>query len=370
MTSEPAGARPDTDVRTPEPGPEHERSARLRRRLAWWAVIACAPYLMLKLLWVVGVDVGVVDGADINRTKWVVGNLLTFLMDGTAALIAHTLTKPRVGRGRAWPVVLPMWVATGLLGVIMLAVPLTCVAALVTDGHNPFVTDDLLYGWVYAVVYAGFIVEGTVLVGAFVLYANERWGGFLRARVRDLPPLGGRVPVRAAALTAALLMTVSATLHLIWAAGSSLGMTDQWIAERDADGYWLDCTEGVLAAAGAVGLVVLALRIGRGRVRTPLALAWLGTGGVFGWGGWMALIVSTSSSESPIVQRTSTLLGVVYTAEMIIGLLALTAGWYALSRYTALYAAREQRDAAAAPGTGGLPDGSSPLPSSAGIPAA
>ncbi|NUU24368.1 MAG: hypothetical protein HOV68_23120, partial [Streptomycetaceae bacterium] len=159
----------------------------------------------------VGLDVGVVDPGDINRVQWVVVNLLTFAMDATAALIAHALTRPRPRGGRSWPITLPIWVASGLLSVIMLVVPFTCLGAVVGGQDNPFSGDDFLRGWVYAVVYGGFIVEGAVLLGAFVLYAHERWGGFLRARVRKLP---GRAsaPIRTAATAAATLLAAAGVL--------------------------------------------------------------------------------------------------------------------------------------------------------------
>lgn len=310
-----------------------DSTARLRRRLAWWAVAACTPYLMLKLLWIVGIDVGVVDIGKINRGEWVAANLATFAMDAVAAAVAHALTRPRTGRGRAWPILLPMWGATGLLGIIMIAVPLSCVGALATGSGNPFAGDDFLQGWVYAVVYGGFIVEGAVLVGAFALYAHERWGAFLRFPVRDLAafPARGRILVRAFAGMAVLFLFAAGVLRVVWAAGSDLGMTDAWIADRDAVARWLDLTQGGLALAGAAGILVLAFGLGGGRVRVPLAAAWTGTAAAGAAGGGMGMVSALASPGSEVADRTSGLLQVVYTAEMITGLLVLTAGWYFLS---------------------------------------
>ncbi|UGQ13750.1 hypothetical protein LO772_09205 [Yinghuangia sp. ASG 101] len=318
--------------------PARARSAAdLRRRLAWWAIAACAPYLTLKLLWIVGVDIGIVDTGKISRGQWIAANLLTFVMDAVAAAVAHALTRPRIKRGRSWPILLPLWIASGLLGVIMIAVPLSCGGALVGGSGNPFAGDDLLRGWVYAVVYSGFIIEGTVLIGAFALYAHERWGDFLRTRVRDLPalPERRRPLIRYAGVLTALLLLTAAAPRLLWASGGDLGMTDAWTANRDTNARWLDFTQGVLALVGCAGTLALVLGRGGCRTRVPLSAAWVGIGGTFGAGGWMGLISLTAAPGSEAADRTSVLLTLVYTAEMTTGLLALTAGWYFLSHSTA-----------------------------------
>ncbi|MEU0938398.1 hypothetical protein [Embleya sp. NPDC005971] len=304
----------------------------LRRRLAWAAVLACSPYLVLKLLWVVGIDVGVVHPDELNRAQWAAANALTFGMDAIAAAIAYTLTRPRETRIRAWLITLPLWVASGLLVVIMLAVPLSLLGAAVGDAGNPFAGDDFLRPWVYAIVYGGFIVEGAVLIGAFGLYVRERWGALLRTRVRALPdPAGTRDAQRFLGTAAAVLLGVAGVLRMTWALGSELGMSGRWIADRNATGRWMDGVQGGLALIGAVGLIVLVYRVGGARVRGPLAMAWFGAGSAFGWGGWMGLISAGAAPDSTLAERTSALLHLVYTAEMITGVLALTIGWFFLT---------------------------------------
>ncbi|MFI6587892.1 hypothetical protein [Embleya sp. NPDC050493] len=335
--------RADTDLPAPHPSaatdshadaPDAAAAGALRRRLAWVALLACSPYLLLKLLWVVGVDVGVVHPDELNRTQWVVANALTFGMDAIAALIAYLLSRPRETRIRAWLITLPLWVASGLLVVIMSAVPLNLLGAAIGATDNPFAGDDLLRPWVYAIVYGGFIVEGAVLSGAFGLYVHERWGVLLRIRVRALPdPAGTRDAQRFLGTAAAVLLGVAGVLRMTWALGSDLGMSGRWVAERNATGRFMDGVQGGLALIGAVGLIVLVYRIGGGRVRGPLAMAWFGSGSAFGWGGWMGLISTAAAPESTLAERTSALLHVVYTAEMITGVLALTIGWFFLSEY-------------------------------------
>ncbi|MCF2532291.1 hypothetical protein [Yinghuangia soli] len=329
----------------------------LRRRLAWCAVVACAPYLGLKLLWIAGLDAGVVDPGRIDRAAWIAANALTFVMDGVAAFIAYTLTRPATRRGRAWLILPPLWVASGLLAVIMLAVPLGIGGALVGGGPNPFGGDDFLRGWVYGVVYGGFIVEGAVLLGAFVLYAGERWGALLNARRRDLRPAlaGSRVPFRGLGAAGAALLAGAGVLRLAWAAGSDFGMTAAWTADRDATSRALDCVQGGLALAGAAGLALLVLRTGGGKVRGPLALAWVGTASAFGWGGWLGLATVVAAPDSELALRTSGLLRAVYTAEMITGLLVLTAGWYLLTRCARHFASPQAAGSQAADPRDGIP---------------
>ncbi|WP_439674592.1 hypothetical protein [Embleya sp. MST-111070] len=314
------------------PAPPHHRD--LRKRLAWFAVVACSPYLTLKLLWVLGIDVGVVHPDDLDRGRWIAANALTFAMDGIAAWIAYTLARPREVRVRAWLILLPLWVASGLLVVIMVVVPADLLSAAVGLTGNPFSGDDFLRPWVYGVVYGGFIVEGAVLLAAFALYAHERWGALLRTRVRALPdPAGTRDAQRFLGTAAAVLLGFVGVVRLAWGLGADVGVSETWIADRDASGRWMDGVQGGLALVGAVGLLLLVYRVGGARVRGPLAMVWFGAGSAFGWGGWMGLISTGAAPDSRMAERTSRLLHLVYTAEMITGVLVLTIGWFFLSEY-------------------------------------
>ncbi|MFD0332153.1 hypothetical protein ACFQZC_38095 [Streptacidiphilus monticola] len=173
---------PASAATAPAP-PAHPDARRgdLRRRLGRAAIVACLPYLTLKLLWVLGVDVGVVDRHRLSHGLWVAVNLATFAMDAVAALVAYRLTKPGDSRVRTWLIALPMWVASGLLSVITISVPLG-LAGVPFGTPSPFREVGFLQPWVYAVVYGGFIVEGVVLSGAFAMYVRDR-----HARVVDEP---------------------------------------------------------------------------------------------------------------------------------------------------------------------------------------
>ncbi|MEV4443400.1 hypothetical protein AB0K09_31275 [Streptomyces sp. NPDC049577] len=305
-----------------------ERRARRRRLLARSAVVAYLPYLTLKLLWIVGVDVGVKDLGSLPRGQWIAANAVTFGMDGIAALIAHVLTRPGGRRVPAWLVLLPMWVATGMLVTLMVAVPVGLGVIAATGVQSPVASNDMLEPWVFGVVYGGLIAEGLVLLSAFALYVDERWGGLLRTRVRDLTdPAGTQGMQRVLAVLALGFLVLSGVLRLAWGLGSDVGMNAEWIARRNAVGRTADLVHGLAALTGAVGLYALVFRRWRGgRVRVPLAMAWAGVGVVFWSSGWMDV------GRSP---ATSALLGVGNTADLIAGLLTLCVGCFALTELTA-----------------------------------
>jgi hypothetical protein len=248
-------------------------------------MVACLPYLTLKLLWVCGIEVGVNDQSKLNHSLWVAVNLATFLMDAVAALIAHLLTRPGGSQVRAWLIALPMWMASGLLSVVMIAVPLGIAGALLT-AHNPFPAHhgDLLAPWVFGVVYGGLIAEGVILLSAFAMYAHDRQGRVLHTPVRDL---ARRIPTaaRTAAAIAAGLLIATAAVRLVWACGSAFGLTARQVADTTGSIRLTEAVQASLALAAAAGLATIARGRSRIRTRLPLAAAWVGSAAAFGWAG-------------------------------------------------------------------------------------
>ncbi|WP_436774180.1 hypothetical protein [Yinghuangia sp. YIM S09857] len=306
---------------------EHaSRRRALRRWLGIGGVVACLPYLGLKLLWVCGVDVGVVDRGDVSDAAWVAVNLVTFAMDGVAALIAYALTRPGGPRVRAWLVALPMWVASGLLAVIMAAVPLSLLGMAFGTG-NPFASDGFLEPWVYALVYGGFIVEGVVLLGAFGLFADERWAGLLRASSAAFARCLA-TGQRAAGYAAACLLVVAAAARVAWACGATSGLSAERADALDSTRRIVESTQAGFMVLGAAGLLLLLGAFERRNVpvRVPLALAWVGGAVASGWGGVLGLTgVLVGGEESPTAVMTA-----VYSAETAAGLLMLGTGLRAL----------------------------------------
>ncbi|GAA3369806.1 hypothetical protein GCM10020367_13950 [Streptomyces sannanensis] len=300
------------------------RPGRARRVLRALAVVSCVPYLSLKIAWVAGSRIGIPEGSALleKRALYAVANSVTILMDATVIVLALLLTQAWGRRVASWLLAFPMWVATGLLAPIMLGFPLQLVAAAFAGGpdaqdgtREPFLDD-----WVFDVVYGGFIMQGIALGTLFVLYARERWGGLWQGRVWELPPVVSGPRTKAVAVAAALLALFPAALHLMWALGSTTGLPAKAAEQRDTDMYLLEGTRVFFVAAAVTGVLMLVLRLGRAlKVKAVLGTAWVGSGAVGCWGGWM-LMASLLPEDDP-AKRATGLLVLTYSVEMITGFL-------------------------------------------------
>lgn len=302
------------------------------------AVVACVPYLTLKLLWVLGFDIGVMDTHRVGRAAWVTANVVTFLLDAVAAVVAHTLTRPAGLRTPAWLLAFPLWMASGLLIPLMTGLAGGSVTALVTGAANPLSTGDFLAPWVFGVVYGGFTIETVTLLGAFVLYAHQRWGGLLRRPLHALPDTGTRAMQRIFVLPAAVLLAALGTVHVLWGAGSTLGVATADVAARTVISSASDWAAGLLSLAGAAGLVLLVLPglLPGLRVRTPLFLAWCGSAAAFACGGCLWLGQAVTDGLSPGASAAPEgLPGLLGALELCAGLVVLCAGSFALCELTA-----------------------------------
>ncbi|MEV3991640.1 hypothetical protein AB0J57_22285 [Streptomyces sp. NPDC049837] len=291
---------------------------RVRGVLRALAVASCVPYLTLKIAWVSGSRVGIPDGSPLldDPGLMVVLNLVTVVMDAAVIVLALLFTQ-RWGTGiKAWLLAFPMWVATGLLAPIMVGFP---AQLLVREGpaapEEPFLDE-----WVFSVVYGGFIVQGLTLGTLFVLYARDRWSQVWRGRVRDVSPALLPAVVRATAVAASALLLVPSALHVLWVSGSARGLSAARAVERTSDFYVLEGGRLLFAAAAVTGVLMLVFRLGRALpVKVPLALAWVGSGGVGCWGGW--LLLSVLMPQTDPADEATALMALAYAGEMITGVL-------------------------------------------------
>ncbi|GGT24538.1 hypothetical protein [Streptomyces purpureus] len=294
-----------------------------RRALRAITVAACLPYVSLKIAWIAGSRIGIPDGSVLleHRTVMAVANGVTVLMDAAVVVLALLLTQAWGLRVRAWLPAVPMWGATGLLSPIVVAYPAQLVLAAfmgaprrVADGR-PFLED-----WVFGVVYGGFIVQALALGALFVTYARDRWGHVARGRVGELPRSLSGAGTRATAVVASLLALVPVALHTLWAFGVEGGLTPARIAERTSDFALLEGMRVAFAAVAVAGTLMLVFRLGRSlRVRTPLALAWLGSAALGSWGAYL-LTAALLPVDDPGKRVTGWML-TAYAGEMITGLL-------------------------------------------------
>ncbi|QEV17443.1 hypothetical protein [Streptomyces alboniger] len=328
-----------TQRSSPPAAPAPFALGRPRRALRFVALLACVPYLTLKVAWICGSRLGIPEGSSLldHRALMVFANGLTVLMDAGVIVLVLILTRPRGLRTPAPLLVFPMWAATGLLVPIMAGFPLQLLVRAFdgsvrdsagSGGDEPFLAD-----WVFGVVYTGFIVQGGALGALFVLYARDRWGHLWRGRVGDLPlPGAGERGARAAAVAAALLALLPLALHVLWATGSTAGLSAARAEERTTDSSVLECLDAAYLAAAVAGALMLAFRrlpvlraLEALPVKVPLALAWAGSGAVGCWGAWLLLASLTGPADDLSRQPTGLML-LTYSVQMIIGILVAALG--------------------------------------------
>lgn len=318
------------------------RIGRVRAVARVLAIVSCVPYVGLKSAWMAGSRVGIPDGSPLLDADavLVVGNAATVLLDGCVVVLALLLTRPWGLRVPAWLLVLPMWVASGLLLPIMTAYPLQLVVRLLGGDGGGGGGDPFLEPWVFGVVYGGFIVQGLALGTLFALYARERWGHLWRGRLRELPRTPSSSVLRVTAVAAALLALAPGLAHLLWAAGSTAGLDSGRVAGRSSDFFVLEAVNALFVGVAVAGVLLLAFRRGgRLPLRVPLLLVWIGSAQVVCWGGWLSLAALVGAGD--VADRPTTVMVLIYAGQMLVGTLI------------ALPAAHLLAERAAASGTSG-----------------
>ncbi|MFF8376744.1 hypothetical protein ACF07V_11500 [Streptomyces sp. NPDC015661] len=306
----------------PAPAAGHRPSA-ARRALRALAILACLPYISLKVAWVAGSRIGIPAGSVLleHRQMMVIANAVSVVADVLVVVLALLLTQAWGRRFPAWLLALPMWAATGLLTPIMTGYPAQLAVALVTgDEKAAAPSEPFLDDWVFGVVYGGFILQGLALGTLFALYARDRWSHVWRGRLGELPARTSGPGARALAVAGAVVALVPATLHLMWAAGSATGLSPRRIAERDSDFYVLEAERlGFLVLAVAFTLFLVLRRPARLRVRGTLALAWTASAAVGCWGAYMSLVALLPESDP--TKHVPGLVQLSYAGDMITGFL-------------------------------------------------
>lgn len=310
-----------------------------RQSLCLVVIVACAPYLLLKCAWLAGNQVGIPQGSVLLEGTAVLYavNALTLVMDALVIVLALALIRPWGRRIPAWLLLGPLWVGTGLLTPILLGAPLSALASLFEpDGQRgPSDAESFLDGWVSAVVYGGFSVQGLALGLLFFLYAKDRWGAALGGRLADLRTDGGAAglagrrerPSRTLTLVALALTLVPFTLHLLWALGARTALPTDPAKEMDSELRLSEVVHATFALSALVALVAVAcLPWRRVRVGTVAALSWCGGSGMTAWGGWWLLMSATNALgvNQPSDQEVWGTHTLAYAAQVIAGLLVLT----------------------------------------------
>ncbi|MGO1583123.1 MAG: hypothetical protein ACTHXO_07860 [Actinomycetaceae bacterium] len=233
----------------------------LRRALAAFAILMTLPYLGLKIAWLSGATVGLADPEFGRSTGTYVLNALTAGLDVVALALAIVLVTRRGIRAPAWLILPPLWIGAGLLGQILVMTPVGLVAQAVAP--EPASEIPPIEGWVFAMVYAGFFGLGIGLLGAFAIYAWQRWG---RLAVPGGTPARNRAPA-----VAAVLVVVATVGHVLF-------------TDVRYDNLLVDLVLG-LVTAGALA------QLGRSSPgRAAVVVAFVGTGAFAAWGTYLGVV--------------------------------------------------------------------------------
>ncbi|MEH3032958.1 MAG: hypothetical protein PGN07_02695 [Aeromicrobium erythreum] len=231
------------------------------------AVVGTLPYLGLKLLWLTGSRVGLKD-PDFGRSATMHAvNAATFVMDAVAIVLAVALVTGLRHRLPTPVLLAPLWVATGLLAPILVIVPLQVVVGV---PESSGAAAGAIADWVYALVYAGFLWQGTFLLLGLVLFCRERWRSVAGRPAPAAPATSWSWLAGALLLVAAIALVLDAL-------------------DRPAVA-WPNLA-GDLGALAVAGLGLALLHRGGSRRAVVATTLWVGSGATLTWGLYQLLLV-------------------------------------------------------------------------------
>ncbi|WP_232662150.1 hypothetical protein [Pseudonocardia sp. TRM90224] len=283
--------------------------AGLERALGWAAAAGTVPYLALKGIWLFGGHAGVADPALLADPSVLVLNVVTAVMDLLVIVLALALVYPWGRRLPAWTLLLPVWVGTGFLAPMAIAV---VPGLLLEASEAPPATMPQLESWVQPMVYSGFAWQGVFLIAAFVLHARRRWDAAVRVPGAPSGPLGQVLAV--VAVGGMATAAVSALLRLV-----------DGVASGTASGAFIGAVHAGLGVAAIAGMIALV----KGRAERR----WLAVGGVFAgsaapfsWGLWAAVTMMGTT----VFDGTNALAGMAGLSGLLGGFALAVAGLLAL----------------------------------------
>jgi hypothetical protein len=275
--------------------------------------LGASSYVGVKVLWLSGSLLGVRSLGAVTSAQWRWDNALTGAFGLAALVVAAALWSRRGLRVPGFLVLPALWSATGLLAPFVVFLPAAGLLALA--GH-PIVTpssdsaDPRLAGWVFLVVYGGFLTVAIGLALAVPAYVRRRWGHLVAGRLADRPPR--RFGIRALGATAAAGSV--ALPHVGWVLGLSAGRTDPPTA-MDRVGDITSATLALLTMASVVAWT--RQRPLRLPVVLPAAGLWVGSA-------WM--VSSALSVPQLLTDPRWAPGGLTYAAYALVTVLTLVAG--------------------------------------------
>jgi len=254
---------------------------------AWLSAVCCLPYLVLKVVWTVGVPVGIADRSVLHSNGWVAANAVMAMVELAGLLLVLTLTRPGARRVPAWLVLVPVWVGTGLLFQVVVGTVLAGLFSLSSQASSG--STGGFQTWVFVMVYSGFAGQGAALAVAFACHVRARWGWLLSVRTGEVvakrTAQARSWPEDHLARTAEAVAGMAVAVALVfgyWAAGGSAGL----LGSGPHASFAMQASRVAGAVTAAVGLLGLAGRWGhRARFWLPAALTWVGSGALVAFDG-------------------------------------------------------------------------------------
>ena len=304
---------------------------RLGTVAAWISAVCCLPYLVLKVVWTLGMPVGITDPSLLDSPGWVAANTLMAVIQLAGLLLVLALTRPWARRVPAWLLLFPVWVGTGLL--FQVAIGAVLVSLFSPQSRASL---DGIEQWVFVMVYAAFAGQGAALAIAFACYVRTRWGRLLgertgqvvrrrTARVRSWPE---RHLAQLAQAVAGMAVAI-AVVYWYWAAGGSFGLSGAQPHPSAA----VQASQAGAAVITVAGLLGLAGRWGRQtRFWLPAALTWVGSGALAAFDGLTLMLnrlfaMFGAAASAPDWSLTDTVLVI----KVVVGVLAAAVGALAVT---------------------------------------
>ncbi|MDI6909823.1 hypothetical protein [Nocardioides sp.] len=317
---------------------------------AWVSGISCLPYLALKVLWTVGVPLGISDESVLGDIGWVLSNALMAVVQLLAVALVVALARPWSRRLPPWLLLFPAWVGTGVLFQVMIGSAVG--AALSGTSQDPSSSDDPIRPWVYVLVYVAFALQGTALAVVFAAHVRARWGRLFTMRTSEVVDHGrkdrvsswsGRNLVQITVAVASMALGTAIVFSSWSGAGAfALSGTD---TERSVP---MQVARATGAAVAALGMFALAGRWGaRLRFWWPAALVWVGSGALVVFDGLSFLLngLFVRAGAEAASDATWELTDTVLAAKVLVGVLAAAVGVLALSAAAAGHASAQAEPA-------------------------
>ncbi|MFW3476148.1 hypothetical protein [Streptomyces microflavus] len=243
-----------------------ERWDRIGRGAAYGAALALLPYLLIKVVWVVGSLVGTLPvGTGFGVAEWVVLNTVTVGMAGIGVALALALVRPWGMRIPGALVAFCAWVGSGLLVSILPFGVLSTLLGVGADSQDGG-DEPVRPVWEGLLVQFSFLGMGLGLALAVPAHLRRRWPQAFTGRAGDAP--------RAAPPWAAVVGAAVGLVWLYWAAGGTVGIAHP--TERTTHGYALGAVSGFWALAGSAA--VWMIRRGHVLPGCPAGCPWCSAG--------------------------------------------------------------------------------------------